>query len=292
MNQHDANTMNECGQTVLVLCVNYHSDHEVVAFVESLKAQRCTCRLVTVVIDNSSGEDGSCYLEKSLQEFSNVYYVSAGGNLGYFGGARVGFEWFVRRFGIPTWTILSNADIEMPCNAFIERLINLEVPAECGVVAPMITVGYTNVNQNPYLERRPSRLRIRFMLFVLKYYVVYLLYASASLAKKTLRAAWSVNIEVKQTRKSIYAAHGAFMIFRDTYFKRGGSFRFGAFLFCEEIHVAEEARRVGLTVMYDTSLRVRHHEHLTTGSVKSPGLQRHLYDSMLYCRNVFFSRSH
>ena len=68
----------------------------------------------------------------------------------------------------------------------------------------------------------------------------------------------------KSPRK-IYAPHGACMIFHRRYFECGGALQYGAFLFGEEVAIAERVKRLGGTVVYEPDFRIIHNEHATTG---------------------------
>jgi GT2 family glycosyltransferase len=87
----------------------------------------------------------------------------------------------------------------------------------------------------------------------------------------------------------IYAAHGAFLAFRKSYFEAGGTLRHGAFLFGEEIFVAETVRRLGLTIGYDPRLRVFHRGYTTTGYMPSRQMATYMREAARYCADTWFS---
>ena len=76
------------------------------------------------------------------------------------------------------------------------------------------------------------------------------------------------------------------MIFYRTYFEKGGTLDHGAFLFGEEVFVAESARKFGMEIVYDKRLRVIHSEHVTTRSSKDR--MKYKYEAARYCAKEFF----
>ena len=90
---------------------------------------------------------------------------------------------------------------------------------------------------------------------------------------------------------SIYAPHGACVIFSKRFFSEGGSLDLPVFLFGEEICIAEAVRRLGLSVIYNPKLVLTHHEH------QSPQWRRilltrkaalHLAKSTAYLVDTYF----
>jgi GT2 family glycosyltransferase len=126
------------------------------------------------------------------------------------------------------------------------------------------------VDQNPFMRRRPSRLRWASFRFSFSSYGIAALWDWASRQKQRLKAYWQARrSEAPSTQKSerefIYAPHGAFFIFSRRYFEAGGYLDGNLFLYGEELSVAEICRSLGLPVIYEPSLSVVHNEHRSTG---------------------------
>ena len=62
----------------------------------------------------------------------------------------------------------------------------------------------------------------------------------------------------------------SFLIFSRKFFEAGGFIDDGFFMYAEEFSVAEMCLRLGLPVIHDPDLRVRHEEGQTTGRMLSP----------------------
>ena len=69
--------------------------------------------------------------------------------------------------------------------------------------------------------------------------------------------------------RSIYAPHGSIVFVRSTFFERGGTLAYRGFMFGEEIHLAEQARRLGMLVRFVPSIEVIHVGGSTTSRVDS-----------------------
>jgi GT2 family glycosyltransferase len=88
--------------------------------------------------------------------------------------------------------------------------------------------------------------------------------------------------------RTIYAPHCSFVIFNRKYFETGGTLKHGAFLFGEEIFVAETVRNLGFRIIYDPRFFVLHREHATTSILKGRKMLVYLREANDYCVNQFF----
>jgi GT2 family glycosyltransferase len=70
-----------------------------------------------------------------------------------------------------------------------------------------------------------------------------------------------------QRAREIYAAHGSVFLLTRAFFARGGTLALDGLLYAEEIHIAEQARRHGLRIFMEPSLRVTHKRRASTGTV-------------------------
>jgi len=86
----------------------------------------------------------------------------------------------------------------------------------------------------------------------------------------------------------IYAPHGSFIIFSREYFERGGSLKPGAFLYAEELFVAETCRRLGLKAVYWPVIQVAHDEHVSTAA--NPAVRHFMATAADYCYKEFFAK--
>lgn len=268
---------------LLILCVNYHSGGAALRFARDAAARLDGPDWRLLVIDNSergdpqlSGLDG---LHPQIGRHSN------GQNLGYFGAAAAALAGYLRTHPLPDWVMVANADLRIDSD--FGALQDLD--ADCAVVAPAIVSTFDGHDQNPYMRRRPSHRRMRRLRLVASRYALAQGYFLLYLLKKRLARWRRPGVAPVGYRMSIYAPHGACVLFARTYFAAGGSLDYGEFLFGEELFVAETARRLGLRVCYLPALRLRHVEHTSTGWWRSRRLWRYQKRSINYCFERFFA---
>ena len=278
----------------LTLCVNYKKDAETVEFVRTVAALP-GYRGHVLVVSNSEAQRNGPLL--TLLDIESVTLARAKENLGYFGGISWGLEQYLKHNPMPEWVIVSNTDILFPDREFFEKLDHLFKKNPPAVIAPDIVLTVrsglpsTNEHQNPYFRVRPSRVRMRAMRAVARFYPIYLIYEFTSLLRH------GIQNKIGNARKGtvasrkpipIYAPFGAFIIFHRSYFEAGGSLRYPSFLFGEEIYVAETARGLGLRVMYEPRLRVIHQEHGSTAGIASRKIAGYVRDSSEYLVRMYF----
>jgi hypothetical protein len=137
------------------------------------------------------------------------------------------------------------------------------------VVAPQIRDAISGRDQNPYMITPPSRRKIALRrLFALNTAV-----AQAAILAKGLKDFAASRVLRERPRPassmSIYAAHGSLLALSAGYFDSGGTLDHPMFLFGEEMHVARECTRIGLTVHYEPRMRATHTSHAQTGYFRS-----------------------
>jgi GT2 family glycosyltransferase len=207
-------------------------------------------------------------------------------NLGYFGAAHLVLN-SVWKNRLPDWLVVSNADIRLPQHSFLTRLADHSA-GRCAVIAPKIVSTETGLDQNPFHRHRPSAVRINLNRLIPRVPLLFWLVTAQYLIKRSIRRRIPGN-HAQSTKNStnIYAPHGAFIVFSKEYFRRGGSLNCGAFLFAEEIFVAETCRRLGLHITHSPDLEVLHDEHVSTRG--NPAIRRYQAEAADYCFREFFA---
>lgn len=274
-----------------LICVNYRSEEDTERLVRSFLEQEVAGESDAIVVENERGQRGLEGLDGFGARFR---MVSPGRNLGYFGALAEALRARIAARGAPDWVILSNADIVIEDRTFLRRLLELHGEDPPAVVAPAVISALHGHDQNPHFATRPSGLRMRFYKAVFGRYWLNVAYQALSVVGARLggRGARAARRRAasKPGATPIYAPHGAFMIVHRGYFDAGGDLNHGAFLFGEEIYVAETARRLGLRVVHDPRLEVIHREHTTMGSFRNPVIARHRGEAAAYLADRFFSR--
>jgi GT2 family glycosyltransferase len=189
--------------------------------------------------------------------------VSDGANHGYLGGAAKAFDHFRAVHGVPSWFVIVNPDAVPQTDALL-KLAGASIPDDVAIVAPGVLLGGTTP-QNPFLSRRPSRARMRTYTIAFRSpLLTRVLDALLELKRGQARLAVSTG-----HARAIYAAHGSIIFIRSRFFERGGTLAYRGFMFGEEIHLAEQARKLGMRVWYLPEVEVIHDGGSTTGRIDS-----------------------
>jgi GT2 family glycosyltransferase len=283
---------------ILVIGVSYNSDQEALRFVKSLSeiSPERGVKLSVILVDNSDREKSCCFFERVRATNPEVDCVKSPENLGYFGGARLGLQSYLRKKPLPDWTIVANVDLEFQNSEFLSRLSNFPDFKDVGAIAPMIWSVVNQVDWNPKIRSKPSSKRMHLYELLYSSYYVYNLYLLLFILKSLVRRFWnSLNSRLKNPNREmspqvIYAPHGACVILSKRYFQLGGDLDYPIFLYGEEFFVAETVRELGLRVIYDPTLRVRSFDHSATGRFpKSREIASYHYDSTVYVVDKYFS---
>lgn len=271
---------------ILILSVNYNNSKEVVNFVEHLSKQTLFPQVDVMLVDNSADSDEYKTLSSVQVKYSNVKVINSEENLGYFGGLNFGLKEYLRENEMPNWVIISNTDIKLDDNGFLQRIINLYPKGYEGIIAPSIYSTHLEKDQNPYAINRFSKRKLKFLRVLYKSTLLTFL-ASKILNLKGKLKNINKNNRLRENGE-IYAPHGAFMIINKNYFEKGGNLDYKSFLFCEEIYIGEITRKVGTKVLYDNRLKVYHNEHSTISLLRKKHLLKYSRDSVDYCLKEFY----
>jgi GT2 family glycosyltransferase len=257
---------------VLFIVVHYKTETAALALLKSLQNLKEFHEADVVIVDNASGAEHIARLRSALSMVENARLIESPLNRGYFGAATLALDQYREKgCGLPDWVIVSNSDILVDDQSFLDKLLRLE-SSSLGMVAPRVIVPPWNLNQNPYLRTRPRRLR-RFTMHIFSHdYFLAVAWDWLSRAKRDIgfgmvrKLRSAVDESANETiHVPIYAPHGSFMVFSRRYFEAGGYLDCELFLYAEEVSVGENCRRLGLPVVYVPFLSVVHNEHQSLG---------------------------
>jgi GT2 family glycosyltransferase len=264
---------------ILIVAVNYNSPKETLDFVKSLSSLKNTEILQVVIVENSDKDQRLDELPINCrQHLKDILFVKTPSNCYYFGSVNYGLMklgLYPRNYD---YFIISNADILIEDISFLDKLISLRL-VNAGIIAPSVISTAQGVDQNPYMIARIKK-AFFYYYYVIRQYVLF----TAMHEKLTdyVRERRAAKIRKKFLPGVIYAPHGAFIIFTQSYFESGGSIDFGLNLFGEEIFVAEECRKHSLNVYYQPQISVLHAEHVSTGAVSSKFVVEKKKQSVIY----------
>jgi GT2 family glycosyltransferase len=280
--------MNETG--ILIIGVIYNTYPETIRYVDSL-APLATDDLSLILVDNSDIEKPRDFLEK-IRSHPFLQYIDTGKNLGYFGGARKGLAYYLQNHPTyPRWILVTNVDIVFT-PSFFDRLNELNDQQNLGIVAPSIISQKWNRDFNPKILVRTSKRKLQFNQFLYTNFLLQNIYFTGAYLfkwiKSRLRGKASPAAVEGQKRRKIYAPHGSCLVFKDNYFRLGGTLDMPNFLFGEEIFVAETAARSGLDVVYDPALVIHDYEHASVGFFVTPKINKYYRESIQNILKLFY----
>ena len=237
--------------------VHYKNTDAIRTAIADLRSLTCPAGWsVDVVVADNSG-DAPPDLDAAI--------VRDGTNHGYLGGAAKAFDHWRLSRGVPSWFVIINPDAKPRVDALL-ALANTPLADNVAIVAPNVLLG-GDTPQNPFMSARPTRARMR------AYTIAFrsgLLTAALDLLLNLKRGGARLVARPQQPR-CIYAAHGSIVFVRSTFFERGGSLAYRGFMFGEEIHLAEQVRRLAMCVLFVPAIEVVHEGGSTTSLVGSSG---------------------
>lgn len=256
--------------SALLVSVHYGNPQPTVDLLRCLTRMQRRSDVHVIVVSNKSADGSPAGLREATSGLGDFELLALDANAGYFGAAKAGFDRFLERQGtIPDWVIVCNHDVLIEDRDFFTKLFAQD-SLVAGVIAPRIQSLPNRADQNPFMRRRPGRLRWTGLRLCFSSYRVAAIWDWLSRMRLALKA-YRKSISRKPvgnqdaSRERIYAPHGSFFIFSRRYFEAGGILDQTLFLYGEEIIVAETCRSLGLPVMYEPSLCVFHNEHTSTG---------------------------
>ena len=220
---------------ILVILINYFNDNEVVGFITNQLSKQQYVKYDIVIVNNGSNDFEKL---KNLKLNNNSFHViEPDRNLGYLNGAKLAFDFYCKSKPVPDFTILCNTDITFENGYFLERIVNDPANKKAEVIGPAIFSTLTSHQQNPIYEKRLSSKKIQFLLHIYNYYPLYIIYQLGTYLKRLIKKSPSNN---SQEPKYVYAVHGSFLIFTKYFFEKGNTLTFPAFMYSEELFIAEQ----------------------------------------------------
>lgn len=243
-------------KTLVVICIDYNSCDETRTYISTLLEMNSYIHVILVC--NSGKEKFS----KSFLSKNRLYVYDFGENLGYMNAACMGFKEYLKKNTIPDWVVLSNTDITFASKDFFTVLGN-DNRLNC-IIAPEI-ISADGVYQNPFLCRRPTKIKMYLLRFIYSFTFLFKCYSLLSRLKTSLICK---NKKIDDVRL-IYAAHGSFIIISGDCFKSKFTLEHPAFLYGEELILAERSRLNNIATIFDPKYKIIHHEHVSTGKLAS-----------------------
>jgi GT2 family glycosyltransferase len=239
-----------------------------------------------VVVDNSGDYQPSSL---SLQKCD---ILNPQANLGYLGGCEYGLKWFLESTSeFPEWTIVCNTDVSYE-SLFLKKICSISFPQNVACLAPGVTTE-GGVLQNPFIVDRPSNAQIATYCLLFQVPLIAHLYIFASRFKERLHKALLRVSAIRTKRQGVmpvYAPDGCVMVLSKRFFLKGGSLSYKGFMYGEEIHIAEQARRHGMKVLWMPELQAHHYGGEVLSQQPVARRARWLAESLCHIKEAYFSK--
>jgi GT2 family glycosyltransferase len=281
----------DSSNTLLLTAVHYNDSEQVAAYAQHVCAlpKPDGWRVAVAIADNSRSWNAA----NVLPEGACVYVAPQ--NLGYLSGCAFALSQWQEEHGIlPAWTAVANTDLQF-ANSFFVGFLSRSLPEDTGMVGPRTHLPDGTL-QNPFMRARPGRLRMFYNTMTYRTLPLMSLMEAAYRAKRSVRklrkpAATTLQGSLASPKaERIYAAHGSAMFLRRAFFDRGGTLEYRGFMYGEEIHLAEQCRRLGLGVYWLPDLDVLHEAHTSTSRVARMRRRQWLHESARIAWEDYFCR--
>ena len=249
---------------ILIITVNYKNTAGTENFVRSLEKLDHSDRVELVVVDSESTHETKENLQTLLRQSAlKTLLIDSFSNTFYWGGVTLALHTLDLDYANgPSWIIACNNDILFRQKDFLLKLSRID-PESYPVIAPSIISIVTGKNLNPYMVRPIKTMaKLYYGIFFFNSVTGLLIYKFRNLMKKLFTL---LTVASNKQGRTIYAPHGAFIIFSNLFFQKGGWLDENLTMYGEEFTVAEIARRLQLPVHYRPDLEVMHMEHSSTG---------------------------
>ena len=278
------------------MAVHFNNQAEVERFVDHVLSLLVPegWRTVVAIADNSRN-----WHPRSVSPASLLVTVPER-NLGYLNGcAHALSEWMGSQRVTPDWVAVTNTDVKFADDAFV-RLLQNDWSDATGAIAPRIATRHHR-DQNPFMRTRPPRLRLRLLLTAfsngfwrgpLIWILGSPLYTSWSRIKDRMRSSRDgprVQESASEESGPIYAPHGSVVFLSRAFFGAGCNLTMPWMMFGEELHLAEQMRRAGLSVLWVPSIRVEHQMASATGTARREQLMDWRAESLKHILDLYFS---
>lgn len=265
---------------ILNILVCFNNADEIVGYAERLdKINRAKDVVLCIVIgDNYSFERISKIESRNIKLI--VYNLQT--NVGYMNGAIIGYMYAKHTLNSKfDWIIISNADIDYQESNFIEILLRSKFEESIGCIGPDIYVPKTGEHQNPAKRKRMSRVRLLTYTIILSNKLMS--HVHGWLSEKRRRRRTELHSDA-----TVYMVHGTYFILREDVLETMKRIPYNAFLYSEELYVAEILRLMNLTTLYTSSLAIIHNEHTTTSMLAEDAKRIMLKDSYKFIYETFY----
>lgn len=265
----------------IIMC--YNNKKEICKYIELLnKMKECEKIFVCIVINDQTNP---LYFEDIKNSRScKITVVTPKRNLGYLNGAIYGYTKIRDTVKTKKWVIVSNTDIIYRDENFFRDLCEKQYLEDIWAIGPDIYCPATKEHQNPRYIERISKKRMWFYIVIYSNFILAYLYMVTSQLKKKFLKHKNRSLDLME----VYLIHGAYIVASEELMEELVKNPFKGFIFNEEQHIAEIARRNKKKIYFDPTLKLIHNEHTTTGKMNFLSKYKQMKKSYIENYKLFY----
>lgn len=266
--------------------LHYNTFEDTVKCVESILilAKKTFEDVSIIVVDNGSPNDTGDLLRKKYGRSEKIDVLMIKKNIGFARGNNVGFVFANKKYH-PDFIVLSNNDIIIRQENFIDKIVELYNTNHFAVLGPSIYAPYKGVYQNPLRDKpytvdeleeliRNYQNKIKLFKLIDGLHCYSFLHGVRRLLKK-IHSSQSYNAE----EKFQVVLHGAFLIMSREYID---AFPSGlcdkTFMYMEEDILYHLCTSKNLKMMYSPELQVLHNEGSSTRNTLKSRAKKSIFE--------------
>lgn len=269
---------------ILNIVINYSNEEEVIKYAKELTLQSIVDELVLIIVINKSTDEGLMYLASEL-EFVSISSVifNPYKNLGYLSGAFYGFREFQDNYdNIVEMVIVSNTDILIADNLFMEKLLSKSYSSDVKAISPSVFQTSTKSYENPHYLEKISKTKLDFLIWIFSNPFLSFLYLQISHAKSRF-------VKTRKPKSSmIYQGHGCFFILKREFMEYISFDNYPGFMYSEESYISELLLEKDYKWFYDSDLEVKHIESTVTSLLSMSQKSKYYRESLSFIRDNFY----
>lgn len=248
--------------SILLIAVCYRSYdalHRFLQTVDKAAYQAADNTIVDIAIADNTDIERQII---DLQPYSSIrqfFLQTDKGNIGYLGGA---LPLYNQYGGDYDYVGIANVDLQLQPDFFLQ--LATQDQSDAGWIAPDIYTPQNLHHENPFMLQRPEKRHFIRWNIIYSNTLIFRLYHLLHRIKGRHTSA------ISQTMP-IYAGHGSFMLFTRAFVQTYPTLHFPAFMYGEEIFLAELVRQARLKTYYIPNLHITN-----TGSISTGTLPQHI----------------
>ena len=243
---------------------NYNNSHYTRQAIQSISLNDNWNDSHVVIVDNKSELNDVKLLEKIKEDYPSIQLILNQENSGYFKGLNIGIKYLRENYLEMEHIVIGNNDLVFPSDFITSLYSNKSVFEEYAVTSPdLITLD--GVHQNPHVIEKVSK--VREVIYDIYYSNYYFSVIIGHLAKLTRKFTGRKDQQQYKIAREIYSGYGACYILGPLFFRNFELLWAPVFLMGEEFFLTKQLEKKGLSVYYEPSISVNHHDHATMGTL-------------------------